>query len=110
MVMSPDKGVEVRLSSSEALLLFEWLTSRSEPGGSEEPLSTALEVVLVRLEGQIERQLPELFAPDYDEILQRAPGEVLARADSDESLSAALAAKQRQLCKRCGGTGREATS
>lgn len=110
MVMSADKDVEVRLSTSEALVLFEWLTSLDDPDRSDETPFSALEVVLIHLQGQIETQLPALFAPDYNEILERAPSEVLAGAYSEEALSDALAATLPPLCERCRGTGRESAA
>jgi hypothetical protein len=66
--------IELQLSRSEALVLFEWLTRESDPDLTtlkfEDPIE---ERVLWRLEGKLEKALlVEILDPDYRELLAKA--------------------------------------
>ncbi len=70
-----ESGVVLRLTGAEALVLFEWLTRVDESGQLpvEDP---AEQLVLWRLEGQLERTLAEPFEPRYQEAVEAARKEV----------------------------------
>ena len=69
---SPENSpVVLRLSKSEALVLFEWL-ARSNETEQLRFENDAEQVVLWRLEGLLESTLVEPFLPDYKEIVARA--------------------------------------
>jgi hypothetical protein len=66
-------GAVVTLSRAEALVLYEWIAAND----GRLPVSCAGEQnVLWKLEGQLERQLPELMAPNYQELVAAARIEV----------------------------------
>lgn len=70
-----DKDVLIRLTNAQALVLFEWLASLDEV----EPID-ATQIVLWKIEGQLESTLVELFAPNYGELLERARANVISNA------------------------------
>ena len=66
--------IMLSLTRAEALVLFEWLASRDVTDGlTPEPEQT----VLWRVEGQLEKMLPELFRPDYVAAVSAARAHVL---------------------------------
>ena len=69
--------ITIELSRAEALVLFEYLarTSASETPAVQHP---AEEIVLDRIEGQLERTLVEPLRADYHELLASARAEVAA--------------------------------
>ncbi len=72
-----DKRVQVNLSQSEALVLFE-LLARLDKTESITTEHSAEQKLLWLLEGQLEKQLP-VFASDYKQVLKEARNQV----DSD---------------------------
>jgi hypothetical protein len=70
-----EKDVLIRLTNAQALVLFEWLASLDEA----EPID-ATQIVLWKIEGQLESTLVELFAPNYGELLERARANVISNA------------------------------
>lgn len=71
-----NESVQIRLSPSEALVLFEWLVKLDE---MEDDFSTdqAEQQVLWSLEGQLERTLKEVVAVDYQKRVTEAKKIVL---------------------------------
>jgi len=69
-------SVEILLSQSEALVLFEWLAKR---GDQDDELSAdqAEQQVLWKMEGQLESTLDVIFAPDYLERVSAAKKAIL---------------------------------
>jgi hypothetical protein len=65
--MSPD-GIQLVLTEDEALVLFEWLASLDETA-AELHADAAQQYVLCRLEGLLESTLPQLFAPNYADLI-----------------------------------------
>ena len=84
--MEPDlrETVSLPLSKAACLLLFELLTNSSETWRKQTPDDSsagelkivasqhAQRVALWRLEGALEKTLPELFAPNYTELLRQS--------------------------------------
>jgi hypothetical protein len=71
-----DGTLALSLSKAEALVLFEWLASRDDPPDSIEPGPE--QTVLWRVEGRLEKMLlPEVFRPDYLELVNAARAHVL---------------------------------
>jgi hypothetical protein len=68
-------SIVVHLTNAEALVLLDWLarTDESRPSMIEDP---AEDVVLTRIQGQLESALVEPFAMNYKELLVRARKEV----------------------------------
>lgn len=64
-----DDQITVRLSSDQALVLFDWMSSRDERDSSS--AHPAEQRVLWDLESQLEAKLPMLFDPDYAEQVDR---------------------------------------
>ncbi|MBK6520204.1 MAG: hypothetical protein IPG04_40265 [Polyangiaceae bacterium] len=70
--------LQIDLTLAEALVLYEWLI---RAGQSAEPPADAHQAerdVLLRLEAQLEKQLPQLFAENYEDLVARAREEVEA--------------------------------
>jgi hypothetical protein len=65
-------GVDIRLTQDEALVLFEWLSARSETVRSANKPFDADEIVLARVQATLEKTLVEPFAPNYAELLAEA--------------------------------------
>lgn len=78
MAMYEDQ-VTLKLSRQEALVLFDWLAERN---GREKLHSydDAQQQVLWTIEGQLEKTLTEVLAPDYKDILTRAKQALLGEA------------------------------
>ena len=70
-----DERVHVELSTSEALVLFEWLWRTGEEK-SLPIIDHSEQVVLWRVEGQLENQLIAPMLPDYDRAVAAARKEV----------------------------------
>lgn len=71
-----NKNVSLKLSSSEAIVLLEWLTKFNQ---KEHPLlfeDQAEERVLFDLEASLEKIISETFDVNYCEILARARQEI----------------------------------
>jgi hypothetical protein len=67
--------VQIKLSSAQALVLFELLTRLDETNSI--PLDHPSEQKLLwLLEGQLEKQVPILFAPNYKQLVAEAREEV----------------------------------
>ena len=68
-------SVSLLLTRAEALVLFEWLVRVD--AAENLPIEDAAEQqVLWRLEGQLEKTLPEPLAPNYREAVEAARREV----------------------------------
>lgn len=73
--MDTEDDVEIRLSGSEALVLFEWL---AEHGEDAKVSHEAERVVLWRVEAALESVLRAPLLPDYTERLAGARASVLS--------------------------------
>jgi hypothetical protein len=73
-MLSPEK-ITVELTSREALVLFEFL-SRCDDEGKYSFVDQAEERVLWTVEGSLEKQLVEIFSPDYMVFLKEARDQV----------------------------------
>ena len=66
-------GVVLQLTRSEALVLFEWLSSEDPRPGYKTSAQPSAELTLLwLLEGALESLLPEPFEGNYAEVVQRA--------------------------------------
>jgi len=65
-----EEHVEISLPQSEALVLFEWLAN-DETGQRKVP-DKAEDVVLLRIEAQLESKLVEIVKPDYRNLVDAA--------------------------------------
>jgi hypothetical protein len=70
-----DQTVNIQLTRAEALVLFEWL-ARTTDAGAVPVDDPAEELVLWRIEGQLESTLAEPFAPNYKAVVEAAREEV----------------------------------
>lgn len=64
-------AVMVTLSDDEAIVLFDWLTKRSETLANDHR-PTADDIAMWNLEALLEKALADPFAPDYAERLEAA--------------------------------------
>lgn len=68
--------LDIKLTKEEALVLFEWIVSSQEK--NEITFSGEAEKhVFWRIEGQLEKLLPEIFLPNYHDLLALARNRVL---------------------------------
>jgi hypothetical protein len=68
--------ISVTLTRSEGLVLFEWVASLNSK--TDKPVVDAAEqAVLWRVEAQLEKNLEEIFSPDYDKLLASAKQQIL---------------------------------
>jgi hypothetical protein len=84
----PTDPVVVTLSRAEAIVLFEWLWNFDSDRTLLPEQDSAEQSALWRLEGKIESQLVELFAPHWKELLEEARKKVLNHdiaSDNDAS-------------------------
>lgn len=72
--MSKEK-LEIDLTRSEALVLFEWLAN--DDSSERKTPDKAEEVVLLRIEAQLESKLVEIVKPDYQNLVQVAKKEII---------------------------------
>jgi len=68
------KGISIELSKKEALVLFEYLR-RCDDQDKYSFVDQAEERVLWTVEGALEKQLVEIFSPDYGKLLKEARGQ-----------------------------------
>lgn len=68
--------IPIALTRAEALVLFEFL-ARSDQLKRMPVENHSEQIVLWRLEGHLEKQLPEVLAPSYLAELEKARAEVL---------------------------------
>ncbi len=71
-MLSPEI-ISVELTNREALVLFEFLR-RCDDEGSYSFVDQAEERVLWTVEGSLEKQLVEIFSPDYLVFLKQGEG------------------------------------
>ncbi|WP_347123097.1 hypothetical protein [Microbacterium sp. SY138] len=71
-----DENVELRLTSAEALVLFEWLTAAADD--ARLIADEAEQRVLWDLESQLETKLVEPLMPNYTELVNAAKAAVLS--------------------------------
>ncbi len=70
--------VKIELDSNESIVLFEFITRFTDSNISENFYeSRAEEIVLLRLEGGLEKQIDSLFNPNYKSILKKARNNLL---------------------------------
>lgn len=69
------ESVNIRLTRAEALVLFEWL-ARLDASKNLPVEDSSEELVLWRIEGQLESTLVEPLGPDYKEAVEAARKEV----------------------------------
>ncbi|CAN7396966.1 hypothetical protein LJR042_002479 [Microbacterium maritypicum] len=70
-----DENVELRLTTAEALVLFEWLAAMND--AKELIVDEAEHRVLRDLESQLETKLVEPLMPNYTELVNAAKAAVL---------------------------------
>jgi hypothetical protein len=70
-----DENVELRLTTAEALVLFEWLAAAND--GKQLIVDEAEQRVLWDLESQLETKLVEPLMPNYAELVDAAKRAVL---------------------------------
>ncbi|MPZ57727.1 MAG: hypothetical protein GEU91_14765 [Rhizobiales bacterium] len=70
------ESVEVKLTSDEALVLFEWLAQLDSAVASLDA-NSAEQKVLWKIEAQLERTLVEPLAPNYELLLKEARRRIL---------------------------------
>lgn len=68
-------GVQIELADDEALVLFEWLSSKKLDDNVAAPERNALWV----LESLLQKQLVAPFSHNYSELLDQARSSLLAR-------------------------------
>lgn len=64
-----DELVSLKLTRSQAIVLFEWLSRSDEVDSGSDPSEQR---VLWLLEGQLEKALVEPLKPDYPKLLEAA--------------------------------------
>lgn len=64
-------GMNILLTHEEALVLYEWLASREENANSLQ-CDEAEQGVIWKIEGQLERMLPDVLMKDYKERVAAA--------------------------------------
>lgn len=69
--MSNSRKILVELTNQEALVLFEFLR-RCDDENNYKFADQAEERMLWKLEGFLEKQLVEIFSPDYGRLLEEA--------------------------------------
>lgn len=72
-----DKSLNLTISKEEALVLFDFLARFNESEQSDVFEDQAEQKTLWVLEGQLEKQLVELFKPDYKDIIKDARNKIL---------------------------------
>jgi len=65
-----EEHVEISLTRSEALVLFEWLAN--DEAGQRKIPDKAEDAVLLRIEAQLESKLVEIVKPDYRNLVDAA--------------------------------------
>lgn len=78
MTTREEQGVEIRLGVDEALVLFAWLAAQDGGGDADAP--SAEDVVLWKIEAQLEKVLQCPLDADYDSSVQQARRSVVKRA------------------------------
>ena len=71
-----EESIIINLTRSEALVLFEWLAN-DETGQRTIP-DKAEEVVLLRIEAQLEPKLVEIVKPDYRNLVDAAKHKIIS--------------------------------
>ncbi len=71
-----NRGMSLKLSNSEALVLLEWLTKFNERDHSSLFEDKAEERILFDLEAILEKVVPETFKGNYLETLSKARQEI----------------------------------
>jgi len=74
--------ISLELSEEEALVLFEWLCQLEKKQDPESSTFTAEEIVLLRIQAQLETSLVAPFQEDYKELLRVAEQVVVTSAYS----------------------------
>ena len=69
--------VTLEVNDDEALVLFDWLCAESVEKHRQE--HRALDVVLTRIEGQLERSLTAVVDPNYKDLLREAKNRLTER-------------------------------
>ncbi|MGA5289925.1 hypothetical protein [Streptomyces pseudogriseolus] len=67
-----DNQVTIKLTSDEALVLSHWLEKLQMTGLSRVVDDPAVWAPIHRIAGTLDKALPGLFAPDYDQRLEAA--------------------------------------
>ncbi|MFF9364541.1 hypothetical protein [Streptomyces griseoluteus] len=67
-----DSQVTIKLTSDEALVLSHWLERLQMTDLSRVVDDPAVWAPIHRIAGMLDKALPELFAPDYDQRLEAA--------------------------------------
>ncbi len=77
-----EEKVNLSLSPQEALVLFEWLTSSDEVGGTKAfACDDAERQVLWDIQSQLEKILADVFTSNYKEKLASAKKIILSQID-----------------------------
>ncbi|MBO8196318.1 hypothetical protein ITI46_32460 [Streptomyces oryzae] len=67
-----DGQVTIKLTSDEALVLSDWLEKLQMTDLSRVVGDPAVRAPIHRIAGTLDKALPELFAPDYDQRIETA--------------------------------------
>jgi hypothetical protein len=76
-----DDAITLSLTKDEALVFFEWLNV-VDVGAQAPADQSAEQIVLFKMEGQLEKCLVEPLAPNYRAILEGARRKILAGISS----------------------------
>ena len=69
--------MKIELTKAEALVLFDWLSRNSKK--PELFADQSEQYVFWNMECQLEKELLEIFAPNYDELLKKAQKTVIEK-------------------------------
>ncbi len=72
--------IQIELDSDESIVLLEFITRFTDSIlGDSFYESEAEELILLELEGKLEKQIDSLFNPNYKSILEKARNKLLTR-------------------------------
>ncbi|WP_329546613.1 hypothetical protein OG548_22030 [Streptomyces sp. NBC_01356] len=76
-----DNQVTIRLTADEALVLSDWLEKLQMTDLGRVVDDPAIWAPIHRIAGTLDKALPELFAPDYDQRLEAARQRLRPKTD-----------------------------
>ena len=74
------EAIQLTLTRSEALVLFEWLAASESEQGYRIP-DEVQQQVLGNLESMLEKSLWEIHSPDYTRVLASAKSDILTASE-----------------------------
>ena len=73
MTNGPEETITVQFTRAQAFVLLDWLSTYTDAEDTRVPFADPSErTVLWVLEGKLETQLTDIFAPDYTDRLEAA--------------------------------------